>query len=199
MNASCFPLIAAGALACLGAGCLGLSPKPDPTRYFVLGTLPPPAAPNPRPVSVAVRRVAVPAYLEKRWLATREGHQIHYAADDEWAEDLAQGIRRVLAANLAALLGPVPIPASDTPPAPAFELLVCIEQFEVDTTGQAVLAAQWEISGANSTAPLRAGQFRQTRQDPAAAADPSAAVQLQSDLLAELSRTLAPILRALGP
>jgi uncharacterized lipoprotein YmbA len=193
------PLCVASALAFLGAGCLGLSPKPDPTRYFVLASLSAQAAPEGKSARVAIHRVRIPSYLQKRWLATREGNEIHYAADDEWAESLPQGIQRVLEANLSALLGPVPLNPERKSAGTAFELLLTIEQFEVNTAGDAMLSAQWEILPAEGVAPLRAGQFHRVRSDAAAAGNPAIAVQLQSELLADLSQAVVEAVRALTP
>ena len=192
------PLLVAGALVFLGAGCLGLSPKPDPTRYFVLSSLPGEAAPVEARENLTIRRVRIPSYLQKRWLATREGNEIHYAADDEWAESLPQGIQRVLAANFSALLGPVRLKTERESGVVAYELLVTIEQFEVNTSGEAMLSAQWDILKADGLAPLRSGQFRRVRSDAVAGSKPSVAVQLQSELLADLSRAVVEALRTLA-
>lgn len=191
----------AGGLALLTSGCLRLTARSDPTRYFVLAALPadlPTNAPLPH-LSLVVRRVHVPAYLDKRWIATRDGNELRYAVDDEWAESLQDGIQRVLVANLTVLLRSSGIAMSTAVAGlERYELIVDIQRFEVSANGEALLVARWDLLGPDRPTPLRSGQFQKTDRNPAAGHRPELMVQLQSALLIEFSRDLAGALATLS-
>jgi uncharacterized lipoprotein YmbA len=76
----------------------------------------------------------------------------------------------------------------------AREIGVTIEQYDVSTSGQAVLVAKWRIFSPGGEKTLRSGESRLSRTGPAPDSDPSGAVGTLSDLIADLSRQLAQAL-----
>jgi uncharacterized protein len=142
------------ALAILAA-CLVSTSCADsqPTRFYTLAPLaeaPPreamPALPSD--LTLGVGPVTLPPYLDRPQLVTRAGSNRVVLADfDSWAEPLDGLFARVLAENLAILLGtddvlllpqrrPVPLD---------YQVEVDVTRF-VDTSGNAALDARWWCS-----------------------------------------------------
>jgi uncharacterized lipoprotein YmbA len=191
--------------ACL-PGCFGfLKPAPDTARHFVLTPLPPTetadVAPSASRVGVGVVQVKIPAYLFNSSLAVRKGtNEIAYLPGTLWAERPDTGIPRVLTADLSSLLPRGQIRSSVALSEDgAMELGVTIEQFDVSSGGQAVLAAKWRILSPGGEKLLRSGESRLSRDGPAPDTDPSGAVATLSDLIADLSRQLAQALKETTP
>ncbi len=179
-------------------GCSFLRPAPDISRHFVLSPLPATEAANVTSGAsdVGVVHVKIPAYLFNSSLAVRKGaNEIVYPPGTLWAERLDTGIPRVLAADLSSLLPRDQIRLSVGPGDDAAkEIGVTIEQFDVSSTGQAVLVAKWRILSPGGEEMLRSGESRFSRSGPAPDTDPSGAVVTLSDLIADLSRQLAQAL-----
>ena len=117
-----------------------------------------------------------------------------------WAERLDTGVQRVLAANLATLLPTDQIRLSSwRSDDVAAGVYVAIEQFDVDSSGQAVLVAWWRILSPGGEKTLKAGESRLSRQGPSPDASPSGAVATLSELMADLSRQLAQALKETTP
>ena len=183
--------------ACV-TGCGFLKPAPDTSRHFVLTSLPPTETANLASGTsrVDVVHVKIQAYLFNSSLAVRKGsNEIVYPPDTLWAERLDTGIPRVLAADLSSLLPSeqirVAIGSSEDV---AREIGVTIEQFDVSTSGQAVLVARWRIFSPGGERILHSGESRFSRSGSAPDTDPSGAIGTLSDLIADLSRQLAQAL-----
>jgi len=191
--------------ACL-TGCFGfLKPAPDSARHFVLTPLPPAEASNIAPgasgAGVGVVQVKIPAYLFNSSFAVRKSiNEIGYLPGTLWAERPDTGIPRILAADLSSLLPRDQVRLSIAlPEDAATELGVTIEQFDVSSRGQGVLAAKWRILSPGGEKLLRSGESRLSRQGPAPDVDPSGAVATLSDLIGDLSRQLAQALKETTP
>ncbi|MGO9991790.1 MAG: membrane integrity-associated transporter subunit PqiC [Steroidobacteraceae bacterium] len=184
--------------ACV-TGCSFLKPAPDISRHFVLTPLPATEMANASPGAsgVGVIHVKIPAYLFNSSLAIRKGgNEIVYPPGTLWAERLNTGIPRVLAADLSSLLPSEQIRLLSVGPGDdaAKEIGVTIDQFDVSSTGQAVLVAKWRILSPGGEQMLRSGESRFSRSGPAPDTDPSGAIGTLSDLIADLSRQLAQAL-----
>jgi uncharacterized lipoprotein YmbA len=184
-------------------GCSFLKPAPDTARHFVLTPLPAagPATVASGALGVGVGQVKIPAYLLNSSLAVRNGsNEIDYSPSLLWAERLDAGIPRVLAANLGSLLPAdqirLPLWRSEDV---AAEIYVAIEQFDVSTSGQAVLIAHWRILSPGGEKILRTGESRLSRQGPSPESNQSGAVATLSELIADLSHQLARALKETTP
>ena len=191
------PLLVLTACACL-TGCSFLKPARETSRHYVLTPLPAagPAKATPGALSVGLGQVKLPAYLLNTSLAVRQGtNEIDYSQVTLWAERLDTGIQRILAADLAALLptDQIRLSAWRSEDVGA-EVYVAIEQFDVDSSGNAVLVAWWRILSPGGEVTLKAGESRFTRAGPSPDANPSGAIATLSDLMADLSRQLAQVL-----
>ena len=193
------------ALALCGGltGCGFLKPAKNTTRQFVLtplsaaGSVATPSG----AIAVGVGQLRLPAYLFNTSLAVRKGtNEIDYLGEVLWAERLDGSLQRVLAANLAILLPTDQIRLSawrseDV----AVEVHVTIEQFDVDSSGRAMLVAWWRVLSPGGEKTLKAGECRVARQGPTPEANPSGAIATLSDLVADLSRQLTQVLKEATP
>jgi len=137
-------LVAACVLALL-SGCAS-----DPvTRYYVLSAVAPAQAAGANPVSVVIKDVRLPQYLDRVQIVTRGSENRLLMADYElWAGELRQDMTRVLAENLARLLATDRIVAAPhtlkLQPDVRVELEVL--RFERDAGGKVELAARWWLT-----------------------------------------------------
>jgi uncharacterized lipoprotein YmbA len=189
------------AATCVGlTGCFGLmKPTQSSERYFVLTPLPASerATGGSNSIAVGVGPVKLASYLFNSSLAIRAtNNEIQYPPLSLWAERLDGGLQRVIAGNLAALLPTDQIRLnswrSDDVRA---EVYVTVEQLEVDATGQGVLAAWWRIMAPGGEQLLKSGESRFSRQGPPPAVNPAGSVATLSELVADLSRQLATVIK----
>ena len=197
-------LLLALALSVSMTGCFGfLKPAKPTARHFVLSVLPAAgsAAVPSGAVAVGVGPIKLAAYLFNTSMAVRKGtNEVDYLPSTIWAEHLDVGLQRVLAANLATLLPTDQVRISAWQNADvAAEVYVAVEQFDVDSGGQAAIAAWWRILSPGGEKTLKAGECRLTRQGPAPQADPSGAVATLSELAADLSRQVAQAIKETAP
>ena len=188
---------------CCLTGCGFLKPAPDTAQHFLLTPVQTHETANVAPgaAGVGLGRLRIPAYLLDASLAVRKGaNEIDYSRRAFWAERLDNGIPRVLAANLSALLRTdqirLPVWRSEDVRA---EIYVTIEQFDVTPAGQGVLIARWRILASSSGKTLRIGDSSLSRSGPSPQANPAGAVATLSGLLVDLSRELAHALQEILP
>jgi uncharacterized protein len=150
----------------LAGGCSLLSPRPDSTKFYVLTAI---AGADPiRPAPSAARQLAIglgpvkfPDYLEHLEVVTRVSpNRIELSPTDRWAEPLDESFRRVLARNLATLIGTdqvVPFPWYDSAKLD-YQIELTVERFERDGSGGTQLVATWLIRDGHSDKPLLSRQ-----------------------------------------
>jgi uncharacterized lipoprotein YmbA len=186
-------------------GCSFLKPSGVTSRAFVLTAVPasPPAHPSPPALTptrvVGLGFVRIPDHLFERPLAVRHGtHEILYLQTAHWAERLDHGLQRSLAHYLTTQLPDTQVLRSTwRPKAVTCEIHLTVDQFDVDTFGEARLDASWRL-GSPGDAGLRvARRFQSSRSGPAPEANPEGAVATLSALVAELGRALAQDLEAM--
>jgi uncharacterized lipoprotein YmbA len=126
-------------------GCATTEPLPT---YFVL-TAPGVSAKPVRPaatVRVYVRRVEVPAYLNRTNLASMNENEVRYSPTALWALSLDQTISLGIAWNLNRAGMPTAgfQPAFTVPPH-TYEVAVHITHFEGHENGDVLLSGSWQI------------------------------------------------------
>ena len=90
------------ALAALLTGCASV----QPTRFYTLSPATVPAATPPAVYSLSVGPVWVPAAVDRPQIVVQTGpNQVLIAEFDRWAAPLREDIPRIVAENLAAILG----------------------------------------------------------------------------------------------
>ncbi|MBF0422037.1 MAG: membrane integrity-associated transporter subunit PqiC [Magnetococcales bacterium] len=99
-------------------------------------------------VRLALEPVEIPNYLSRPQIAYRQGgNRLLLEEFDLWAEDLDQGLARVMVENLSRLTGSDQVwrlPAHQ-PKRADYRLWVQFVRFEMDTDGRAALTARWRL------------------------------------------------------
>lgn len=189
-----------GALASIGAACgwTPFTPRPDPSRFFVLTPLTDAAAADgPRLPSLGIGPVTFPRYLDRPEMVTRVGpNEVRPAAFEYWAGSLPRQFEGVLAQDLQTLLGVDRIAihpwyAGMTPP---LVVEADVQRFEASADGNVQLLARWRLRKGAQSEVLRSGES--SLSHPASGTDPGSAAAALSGLLADFSRELATAIRA---
>lgn len=124
-----------------------------PSKFYVLSPLTgtygeTEKAPDKPQITIGVRPVELPAYLDRQQIVTRvSANELHLAGFDEWAEPLEDNFTQVLMENLSILL-----PADSfmilhiRGPEPAdYQLQVEVIRFDGSLAGNASLLVRWTI------------------------------------------------------
>ncbi|MFP4541414.1 MAG: membrane integrity-associated transporter subunit PqiC [Opitutales bacterium] len=160
------------------AGCLGLEPASDPSRFF---TLVPEATAAGAPTVLEVRVVEAPDYLRSKQMAIREGaHEIVYESFWRWTGPTDVMLAQRVALRLGAKWGEE---------APRGKLSVRLRRFEGTSGGEAVLAADWTFHPDGEGSPTE-GNFAETRSW-TRRQDPSALVSALGELTDALAASIA--------
>ena len=133
-------------------GCLGGTSAP--TKFYTLAPVATPlsgtmAMPG---LSLGIGPVTIPAYLDRPQIVTRQGpEELSLAEFDHWAEPLKVGVPRVLADNLAALLGTDRVSLFPWAKAPAGQVQVVVDLtcFEGALGKEVALSARWRLLGSD--------------------------------------------------
>jgi uncharacterized protein len=201
-------LVGVGMLALVGStGCLGLKPQPDPARFYVLDMAPgmaPAAAavgelPDEAVLPLYLTRVGVTEYLDQPALAFRRGEaRIEYSAVHYWAEPVRDGVTRVLRDELGRRLGEARMhPVSHRRPVGAhIEVQVVLSRFDLETGGEAVLAARWQVVRQPEGSTLATGQSTHRESFVAGAKDWGSAVTALGRCVHALAEQLVSTLGA---
>ncbi len=175
-----------------------------PSRFYVLSPLTgtgggPEMASDMRQVTIGIRPVELPAYLDRQEIVTRVSvNELHLAGFDEWAEPLADNFTHVLIENLSILLstdsfiilhsrGPEPID---------YRVQVEVIRFDGSLGGDASLLTRWTIVGKDDKKILltKKSAFKEAAEGP----DYEALIAAQSRTLEALSREIAGAIKDLS-
>jgi uncharacterized lipoprotein YmbA len=190
-------LVLAALLA--SAGCA----ETQPTKFYILSSLPPSAAASlgadSDKLSVGVGPVALPAYLDRpQVVALASSNKLELAEFHKWAEPLQNNFSRVLAENLSTLLGTDRVAKLPQRRASKIKYQVTVEvlRFDADLEGTASLVARWSIlgRGGKTSLAMRKSSFTETSEP---AGDQEAVVAAMSRTVGDLSREIASTLRTL--
>ncbi len=176
------------ALALLWGGC-SLGRQSPPTRLYVLTALSETdesqRVASTASVALAVGPVRLPAYVDRPQIVTGDsGNELQQAAFAQWAEPLTTNFTRVLANNLAALLGTDRVavfPWRGSVPID-YQVVVEVTQFLGALHGSVSLIALWRVLGPDGREVLVSRQSKFTE---------AAGSQEYSTLAAAMSRTVA--------
>jgi uncharacterized lipoprotein YmbA len=134
-------------------GCAGSSP----TNLYTLSAVSAPAVetrPQSTPAVVAVGPVILPDYIDRPQIVTRKSaYQLELAAYDQWAAPLYDMLPRVLVEDVGLRLPSDRVVAFPQIGDASFDYRIAVDvsRFDVDATGEATLAARWQLY-ARSTA-----------------------------------------------
>jgi len=200
-------IIAAIALGFIGsslAGCGSLSPRPDPSRFFTLSSLPQveeSVAQNSGSdgrISLGIGPIKFPGYLDRQEIVVRGGqNRFEVSENDRWAEPLDENFARVLSQDLSALLRtdrivPYPWPLDGKP---NYQVEIEVLRFEANSARDAQLFARWSISDGGNKKVISVRESRAVRQAKEKSTEGSVAAL--SEALGDLSREIADAVRAI--
>jgi uncharacterized lipoprotein YmbA len=187
-------LLAAATLCAAVTGCF--TPHTVTTRHFIL--TPVPAAKTASTgLRLGVGVVKMPEYLLGNSVAVRKSAgEVGYLETAVWAERLDNGFKRVLAADLSAMIptDQVRLGTWRTEDV-TLEVYVTVEQFDVDQAGKGTLVAWWRLTAPGGAKILKSGEARLTKDGQSPASDSQNIVTTLSDLTAEFSRGLSQAIR----
>ena len=183
------------------AACTILDPRPDPSRFFTLSAVAEsPDGTAPSALAVGLGPVRVPAYLDRPELATRvASSEVSFSSNERWAEPLSASFRRVLAQNLATVLGTDEVVTFPWPAGTPVDWGVTVDliRFERTANGEVEVAARWTVREHGTGRSRIARETRHTQK--ASGSSTAAAVDAWNEAVAALSGDIAAALRSLGP
>ena len=185
------------------AGCL--SPKEDPTRFYVLSTSEASKVDEawddrPGSIDVGVGPFTMPGYLDRAQFVRRVGpNEVRPVEAARWAETLGEGFDRVLAENLDALLPMARVHAHPWRSSTEAQWIISgyVTKFETDVSGEAVLDVTWRVLGPDRE-PTRVGA-RSVVRVLGTGQSVDAEVAAMSDVLDRFAVMLADTLKSLKP
>ena len=184
--------LAAAALAVALAGCSFLQPAVDPSRFFVLNAAAPPAESGSQ-LAVGVGPLNLPSYLAVTEIQVRaSATELVRSPVDRWAEPLQDGILRVLAQDLSAVIGTRDVVLFPwyAEQQPDVQVAVSIRRFEIDPEGGALLEARYEVKrlGGGGGGTLRDFAIRKAPSGSGTAASVAALSGALADLAADIAQ-----------
>ncbi len=177
--------------AAIGAGCAS-----KPAKFYALSPTAT-AGGATAAYSVAVGPVSLPAAVDRPQMVVTVGaNQVGIDEFNRWASPLQNDIARVVAENLAKILGTTMVGVYPQPTAAgaSYRVLIDVMRFDSMPGTGTTLDALWTVRGAKEGA-SRAG--RTTVSEPAADGNVAALVAAHSRALGRLSAEAAEAIRAL--
>jgi uncharacterized lipoprotein YmbA len=190
-------------LACfVPAGCFSLDPKPDPSKFFSLTSLPRAGqtaqdAAGTNPLALGIGPIKFPGYLDRQQLVTRiSQNRFAVAENDRWAEPLEENFSRVLSQNLSILLQTDRIVAHpwQRSQQPTYQVQVEVLRFEPNAEQMVEVWARWSITD-NTKKTVSVKESYLTR--PAKDKSTEASVAALSEVVGNLSQEIAASIRGL--
>ena len=178
----------------LAAGC-GSTPS---SRFYTLSATPAPGAGTPSDLSLAVGPVTIPAVIDRPQIVVSAGpNQVRLDEFNRWASPLQSNISRVVADNLAAILGTprVSLFPQTVSAAADYRVAILVQSFDSAPGEAATLDAVWTVSRAKD-GKSQTGRTAVREAAPQGGYDGLAAAH--SRALARLSRDVADAIQALA-
>ena len=199
---SCKGLLICLLVSFIPAGCTFLDPKPDPSRFFALASLP---RTGPRgqdtagtnALALGIGPVKLPGYLDRQGIVTRVSqNRFAVAENDRWAERLEENFSRVLSQNLSILLQTDRIVAYpwERSQQPTYQVQVEVLRFEPNAEQMVELWARWSImDNTKKTVSVKETYLTHPAKDKST----EASVASMSEVVSDLSKEIAAAIRAL--
>jgi len=186
-----------GALAGAGLVCPGCA-KSKPSRFYLLAAQATSDASSEsgRSLTIALGPVTFPEYLDRPQIVTRSAdHRLELAEFDRWAEPLKPGALRVLAENLATLLGTQRVTVIPQKEPAAIDFRVSLEVLRLDgKPGQSItLVTRWAVFRRDGTEAVPVTKSVHVVETSASGYEGFAAAM--SDALARFAREIADAMK----
>jgi uncharacterized protein len=154
MNRSINAALQSAVIALLLAGCGTFSPRPDPSRFFTLSSLPQVEqatlknSTKPEKMLLGIGPIKFPSYLDRQEIVVRSAqNRFDVSETDRWAEPLQENFARVLSENLALLLDTDLIIIYPWSPAnrPRYNIEIDVLRLEANSERNGQLFARWSV------------------------------------------------------
>ena len=186
------------------AGCGAFSPRPDPSRFFTLSSLPQVEqvslknSTTPEKMFLGIGPIKFPGYLDRQEIVVRsDQNRLDVSVNDRWAEPLEENFSRVLSQNLALLLNTDLIVIHPWSPAnrPRYQVEIEVFRFEANSERNGQLFARWSVLDSADKKVAVVKESRVTRNAKEKSTDGSVAAL--SDAVGDLSREIANAVSAI--
>jgi uncharacterized protein len=152
-----------------------------------------------RPV-LQLQRVLVPDYLDTTDIQLRTGaHEIHESATGRFAERLSLGITHALRSDIASRLPLYTVALGHAGDAPARQILVNVEAFDVAPDGRCLLVADWSILDVDHRVSLAADRGTFTATAAGLKTGDAAIVAAMAEAVRQLAERVAATVPAAPP
>ena len=186
------------------AGCGTFSPRPDPSRFFTLSSLPQVAqaslknSTGPEKMFLGIGPIKFPGYLDRQEIVVRSGqNRLEVSETDLWAEPLQDNFSRVLSENLALLLNTDLIIVYPWSPAnrPRYHVEIEVLRFEANSEHNGQLFARWSVlDGADKkVAVVKESRVIRNAQEKSTAGSVAALSEAVGDLSREIANAVSAI------
>jgi uncharacterized protein len=196
---SCKGLLICLLVSFIPAGCTFLDPKPDPSRFFALASLPRTSqkaqdTAGTNALALGIGPIKFPGYLDRQGIVTRVSqNRFAVAENDRWAEPLEENFSRVLSQNLLQTDRIVAYPWERSQQL-TYQVQVEVLRFEPNAEQVVELWARWSITD-NTKKIVTVKESYLTR--PAKDKSTEASVASMSEVVSDLSKEIADAVRAL--
>jgi uncharacterized protein len=154
MNRSVNAALQSALIALSVTGCSTFSPRPDPSRFFMLSSLPQVEqatlknSTRPEKMFLGIGPIKFPGYLDRQEIVVRSAqNRFDVSENDRWAEPLQENFSRVLSENLALLLDTdliIIYPWSPTA-RPRYNVEIDVLRLESNSERNGQLFARWSV------------------------------------------------------
>lgn len=205
MNRSLYAALQSAVIALSLAGCGTFSPRPDPSRFFTLSTLPEVEqatlknSTRPERMFLGIGPIKFPSYLDRQEIVVRTAqNRFEVSEHDRWAEPLQENFSRVLSENLALLLDTDLIIIYPWSPAnrPSYQVEIEVLRLEANSERNGQLFARWSILDSANKKVAVVKESRVTRNAKEKSTDGSVAAL--SEAIGDLSREIATAVSAIN-
>ena len=205
MNRPVYAALQIAVITLLLAGCGTFSPRPDPSRFFTLSSLPEVEqarlknSTRPEKMFLGIGPIKFPSYLDRQEIVVRTAqNRFEVSEHDRWAEPLQENFSRVLSENLALLLDTDLIIIYPWSPAnrPSYHVEIEVLRLEANSERSGQLFARWSILDSANKKVAVVKESRVTRNAKEKSTDGSVAALSQA--VGDLSREIAAAVSAIS-
>jgi uncharacterized protein len=201
MNRSINSILRIAVIGLSLAGCGTFSPRPDPSRFFTLSSLPQVEqatlknSTRPEKMFLGIGPIKFPSYLDRQEIVVRSAqNRFDVSENDRWAEPLQENFSRVLSENLALLLNTDLIIVYPWSPAnrPRYNVEIDVLRLEANSERNGQLFARWSVvdGAAKKVAVVKESRIIRNAKERSTDGSVAALSEAVGDLSREIAETV---------
>jgi uncharacterized lipoprotein YmbA len=201
MNRSINSILRIAVIGLSLAGCGTFSPRPDPSRFFTLSSLPQVEqatlknSTRPEKMFLGIGPIKFPSYLDRQEIVVRSAqNRFDVSENDRWAEPLQENFARVLSENLALLLNTDLIIVYPWSPAnrPRYNVEIDVLRLEANSERNGQLFARWSVvdGAAKKVAVVKESRIIRNAKERSTDGSVAALSEAVGDLSREIAETV---------